>query len=105
MPGKTDPADLRLTAYAVAGFAFIALLGPLTYWASTDFALPALPELPDWPPLAWGLLAAWIAIGLLTAWLASQRGRSPLAWLAMGLLLGPFALLAVGLAPVRESGR
>lgn len=35
----------------------------------------------------------------LTAWLAGQRDRSPLAWFAVGVVAGPLALLAVGLAP------
>lgn len=37
---------------------------------------------------------------LLAAWLAGERGREPLVWAIVGLLLGPMAVIAVGLAPV-----
>jgi hypothetical protein len=71
-------------------------------WASVGFPMPSMPPMPGWPALA---AALWLGMGGLTGWLASQRGRSAPAWFALGLALGPFALLAVGLAPVRGSGR
>jgi hypothetical protein len=47
------------------------------------------------------LLALWIPLGcaLLTAWLASERGRANVPWFFLGLVFGPIAMLAVGLAP------
>jgi hypothetical protein len=47
----------------------------------------------------WFALAGWIVMGLLTGWLASTNNRSALGWFLVGGLLGPLALLAVGLAP------
>lgn len=38
----------------------------------------------------------WIVCGIGAAAVASSKGRSPLAWLALGLLLGPIAILIVG---------
>src|SRR6266581_3828540 len=44
-------------------------------------------------------VAAWVADAFVTAWLADERGRNPLPWLALSLLVSPLALLAVGFAP------
>jgi hypothetical protein len=43
--------------------------------------------------------------GLPAAWLATQRGRSALDWAFIGILLGPLAVLLVGLAPIQPAGR
>jgi hypothetical protein len=42
----------------------------------------------------------WLVVALLTAWLASTKRRSPLAWFVLGIIIGPLALIAVGLSPV-----
>jgi len=45
------------------------------------------------------LLLSILFFGLPSAWLASQRGRSAIIWaLVAALLLGPVAILVVGLA-------
>lgn len=50
--------------------------------------------------VVWSAVAAtMLAWGGFTAWLADQKERDPLGWFALGLLFGPIALLAVGLAP------
>ena len=51
------------------------------------------------------LLVLFVTGGLPTAWLATQRGRSALDWVFIGTLLGPLAVLLVGLAPIRPGGR
>lgn len=43
--------------------------------------------------MLWILL--WIAFGIVTALAAGSRARNPLAWFALGVLFGPFALVAV----------
>ncbi len=48
------------------------------------------------------LLALWIIPAFGAAWLAEQRGRSALAWLIVGLLIGPLGVLLVGFAPIKE---
>lgn len=55
-------------------------------------------------------LLGWLAVmllagGLPAAWLASVRGREPVVWLLVGLVLGPLAVLLVGLAPLGTSGQ
>jgi hypothetical protein len=46
------------------------------------------------------LLVAWSAFGALpSAWLADQKGHSVRGWFVAGLVLGPLAVLTVGLAP------
>ena len=40
-----------------------------------------------------------IVCGLLAAWLAEQKGHSAGAWFLAGLLVGPLAVIAVGLSP------
>lgn len=40
--------------------------------------------------------------GGLAAWLANAKNRSVGSWFFLGVLLGPLAILAVGLAPVAE---
>jgi len=50
------------------------------------------------------VLAGWLLIGCaaLCAWVADTRGRSPGGWFFIGFLLGPLALIAVGLAGDRD---
>jgi hypothetical protein len=50
------------------------------------------------------LAVAWPVTGLLGAWLAGERGRDPLPWFVLCLVLGPFALLALGFSE-RAPGR
>jgi hypothetical protein len=45
------------------------------------------------------ILVLWLALALITGGFASARGRNRLGWIALGILLGPLALLAVVLAP------
>ncbi|HEX8940907.1 MAG TPA: hypothetical protein VF763_12175 [Candidatus Limnocylindrales bacterium] len=49
--------------------------------------------------LAVVLILDLVVCGPLSAWIATQKGRSPSAWFVVGAVAGPFALLAVGLAP------
>jgi hypothetical protein len=56
------------------------------------------------------LLLIWLGVmivvgGVPAAWLASERGREPFIWLFVGVLLGPFAAVVVGLAPVAAGGK
>ena len=46
-----------------------------------------------------GLLGLAAVGGGFAAWLAAQKHRDPIGWFFLGLLFGPLALLAVGLAP------
>lgn len=57
------------------------------------------------PDIGLVLLVWWLIVANLAAWLAAERGRRFWEWFAMGLLTGPLAILAVGLAPVVPSGR
>lgn len=47
----------------------------------------------------------WFTQATLTGWLATERGRSDGEWVLLGLLFGPIALIAVGLAPPKPGGR
>jgi hypothetical protein len=47
------------------------------------------------------VLAVPIAGACFTAWLAGERGRQRGLWAVLGFFFGPFALLAVGLAPMQ----
>lgn len=42
----------------------------------------------------------WLMIGSATAYFANQRGRDPLVWFMIGMLLGLLGLLLVFLLPV-----
>jgi hypothetical protein len=46
----------------------------------------------------------WFTQASLTGWLATERGRDPVAWMLLGLLSGPIAMIAVGLAPLKAGG-
>jgi len=50
------------------------------------------------------ILIAWVLLGCgaLSAWVASTRGRGPMAWYILGIILGPLALIAVGLSGDRD---
>jgi len=41
----------------------------------------------------------WLAMGAATAYFANQRGRDPLAWFMLGMLLGFFGLLLLFVMP------
>lgn len=41
------------------------------------------------------MLYVWLGFSVVTAIAAHSRGRSPAAWLALGIIFGFFALLAV----------
>lgn len=41
----------------------------------------------------------WLAMGAATAYFANQRGRDPLAWFMLGMLLGFFGLLLLFVLP------
>jgi hypothetical protein len=43
-----------------------------------------------------------VIFGGLTAWLASTKNRDGCSWFVLGALIGPLALLAVGLAPATQ---
>lgn len=45
----------------------------------------------------------WVSIGAATAYLASQRGRDPYIWFALGMFFGILAMLAVVLLPPVKS--
>ncbi len=44
-------------------------------------------------------ILAWLIFGIAAAYIASQKNKSTGTWLFLGLLLGPIALLMVGLSP------
>lgn len=96
----------RLSVVAVAAIlAGAAVCFFVFLWSFGLVDLPDLPDLSALPPWAWAAVAGWLALAGLTAWLAKERGRSGRLWFVAGAIFGPFALLAVGLAPVRASGR
>ena len=41
------------------------------------------------------IILIWLCFGIATALVASNKGRSGLAWFLLGLLLGPFGLIIV----------
>lgn len=43
------------------------------------------------------LIAAWIIFGCAAASIAKGKNRSVVLWVILGLLIGPFALLAIAL--------
>lgn len=45
------------------------------------------------------LIAYVVVFGGLTAWLANTKHRDGCAWFVLGALIGPLALIAVGLSP------
>jgi len=52
-------------------------------------------------------LFAWIAFGAAAAALAKGKNRNVVRWVAVGLLIGPFALLIIGMlkpAPGADQG-
>ncbi len=53
--------------------------------------------------LLW-LIAMLVFGGLPAAWLAATRGREPFLWMVIGLVLGPLAVLLIGLAPLGTRG-
>lgn len=45
------------------------------------------------------LIVLWLCLGTATAYFANQRGRDPIVWFMLGMLLGFFGLLLVFLLP------
>jgi hypothetical protein len=45
----------------------------------------------------------WIMCGIAASYVAGQKGKSSGDWFVLGILLGPFALLMVGLSPASPS--
>ena len=41
-----------------------------------------------------GLLSIWLAFGVLSAMVAKEKNRSKLNWFSIGVLFGPFGLIA-----------
>ncbi len=54
--------------------------------------------------LLW-LLPAILFFGLPASWLAVEKGRSEWSWFLLALVLGPLAILLLGLAPRGPQGR
>lgn len=54
--------------------------------------------------LLWWLTVMLLFGGLPAAWLAQVRGREPVLWLFVGVVLGPVAVLLVGFAPYGTKG-
>lgn len=81
-------------------FGLPATLAAAAWWAA-GFPFPAA-ALERFPAAGWYAVAAWLGTDGLTGWLARQKRRAVGGWLALGLLLGPVALLAVGLAPAAD---
>jgi hypothetical protein len=52
--------------------------------------------------MLWLALLAWIVSPAAAYFIARQKGLSPLSWAAGAVLFGPFALLAIELAPAGE---
>jgi hypothetical protein len=50
------------------------------------------------------IVVFWLMQAALTGWLADERGRGAGPWTVTGLIFGPLALLAVGLAPLGTAG-
>lgn len=49
------------------------------------------------------VLILWLVCGMLALQIANQRHAvNPMYWMVMGLLLGPFGVLAAFFAPVKE---
>ncbi len=52
-----------------------------------------------------GAVAAWVLVfGSAAAWIASTKGHDKVLWFLLGVLLGPFASLVVGLSSDRYPG-
>lgn len=45
------------------------------------------------------IIIFWLAMGAATAYFANQRGRDPLVWFMLGMLLGFFGLLLLFVLP------
>jgi hypothetical protein len=46
-----------------------------------------------------GYFAIWVLCGIASSYIAGQKNKSSGLWFVLGILLGPFALLMVGLSP------
>ena len=45
----------------------------------------------------------WIVFGCAAYSVAGTKGRRPFVWFGIGMLIGPFAVLAVGMMPRVEN--
>lgn len=99
MTTSAEPTLGNFSVFATIGG--VVAFSVLFCWVLAGMPSIPLPSLPDVPAWGWIVSGAWMGVSALSGWLASQRGRSVAAWLALGLLLGPFALVAVGMAPAR----
>lgn len=51
------------------------------------------------------VLVLWaLVFGGTAAWIASTKGHGQATWFVLGMLLGPFATIVVGLSSDRRSG-
>lgn len=50
------------------------------------------------------LLLIWIVFGAAAASMAKSKGRNVYLWVALGLLIGPFAVLIVAMMKATETG-
>ncbi len=48
------------------------------------------------------LLIIWVLLAVACGYVAEQKGRSYIAWFALGLLFGVFALLVLAITPKKE---
>ena len=52
--------------------------------------------------MLWFVLIAWLVSPIVVYFTARQKGLDPVSWAAGAILFGPFALLALELAPAGE---
>jgi len=51
-----------------------------------------------------GLILLWVVCGAAAASMAKTKGRKPLNWVIIGLVIGPFALLILGMLKATAKG-
>ncbi len=50
------------------------------------------------------LLFVWVVFGAAAASMAKSKGRNIYLWIALGLLVGPFAVLAIAMMKSTDTG-